>query len=133
MPESDPSLQEIAAMADRAYAEIPRNLARHADAVMIRVVDLPDAQTCREMELDSPYELLGLYHGVNLAEKSSFDMPQAPDLVYLYRLPLLEEWREVGGDLYCLVREVLLHEIGHHFGFSDEAMERICAEARRGA
>lgn len=128
-----PTLQDIADLAERAWAGIPRRLAKHAEAVSIRVEDLPDADVCREMELDSPYDLLGLYQGVSLAEKSVADWPQAPDLVYLYRKPLLEQWAEDGGSLACLVREVLLHEIGHHFGFSDDDMERICAEARREA
>lgn len=132
MPETLPSLQDLAELAEQAYAEIPRSISRHADDIMIRVVDLPDEETCRDLELDSPYDLLGLYRGVHLAEKSSFDLPYGPDEVYLYRLPLLREWQETGGDFSCLVREVLLHEIGHHFGFSDEAMERICDEARRG-
>ena len=133
MARRTPTLQDLADLAERAYAEIPRRLAKHADGVSIRIEELPDEDVCREMELDSPYDLLGLYQGVNLAEKSVADWPQAPDLVYLYREPLLAQWEEDGGSLADLVREVLLHEIGHHFGFSDADMERICAEARREA
>lgn len=126
-----PTLNDIEAMADRAFAEIPDELARHATAVAIHVCDFPDEETCRAMELDSPFDLLGLYHGVSLDQKSVDDLPQDLDHVYLYRRPMLEYWKEEGGDLMDIVREILLHEIGHHFGFSDAEMDRICAQARR--
>lgn len=128
-----PTLRDIEAMADRAFAEIPDELARHATAVAIHVCDFPDEETCRAMELDSPFDLLGLYHGVSLDQKSVDDLPQDLDHVYLYRRPILEYWEEQGGDLADLVRQILLHEIGHHFGFSDAEMDRICAQARREA
>lgn len=126
-----PTLRDIEALADRAFAEIPDELARHATAVAVHVHDFPDEETCREMELDSPFDLLGLYHGVSLDQKSVDDLPQDLDHVYLYRRPILEYWQEQGGDLEDLVREILLHEIGHHFGFSDADMDAICAQARR--
>ena len=128
---SFPSLHDIEVLADQAFAEIPRELARHATAVAIHVHDFPDEETCREMALDSPFDLLGLYHGVSLNQKSVDDLPQDLDHVYLYRRPILEYWKEEGGDLPDIVREILLHEIGHHFGFSDADMDRICAQARR--
>ncbi len=128
---SFPSLHDIEVLADQAFAEIPRELACHATAVAIHVCDFPDEETCREMNLDSPFDLLGLYHGVSLDQKSVDDLPQDLDHVYLYRRPILEYWKEEGGDLVDIVREILLHEIGHHFGFSDADMDRICAQARR--
>ena len=126
-----PSLHDFEALANQAFAEIPDELARHATAVAIHVRDFPDEETCREMGLDSPFDLLGLYHGVSLDQKSVEDLPQDLDHVYLYRRPMLEYWKEEGGNLRDIVREILLHEIGHHFGFSDADMERICAQARR--
>ena len=128
---SFPSLHDIEVLADQAFAEIPRELACHATAVAIHVCDFPDEETCREMNLDSPFDLLGLYHGVSLDQKSVDDLPQDLDHVYLYRRPILEYWKEEGGNLPDIVREILLHEIGHHFGFSDADMDRICAQARR--
>ena len=126
-----PTLHDIETLANQAFAEIPDELARHATAVAIHVRDFPDEKTCREMRLDSPYDLLGLYHGVSLDQKSVDDLPQDLDHVYLYRCPILEYWKEEGGDLVDIVRQILLHEIGHHFGFSDADMDRICAQARR--
>ncbi len=128
-----PSLRDIEILAHRAFAEIPDELARHAAAVAIHARDLPDEETCREMNLDSPLDLLGLYHGVSLDQKSVEDLPLDLDHVYLYRCPILEYWKEEGGDLADIVREILLHEIGHHFGFSDADMDRICARARQEA
>ncbi len=130
---SPPTLHDIEAMADQAFAEIPDALARHATAVAIQVCDFPDEETCRVMELDSPYDLLGLYHGVSLDQKSVDDLPQDLDHVYLYRRPILDYWAEQGGELEDIVRQILLHEIGHHFGFSDAEMDHICAQARREA
>ena len=126
-----PTLHDLEALADQAFAEIPAELARHASAVAIRVHDFPDEETCREMELESPYDLLGLYHGISLDQKSVDDLPQDLDYVYLYRRPILEYWAEKGGGLAEIVREILLHEIGHHFGFSDADMDRICAQAHQ--
>lgn len=126
-----PTAEDIEAMAQQALAEIPPALARHVAAVAIHVEDFPDAATCQAMQLDSPWELLGLYQGVSLDRKSVEDLPEDLDHVYLYRRPMLDHWIEEGGALEDLVQSVLLHEIGHHFGFSDADMERICAEARR--
>ena len=126
-----PTLRDIEILANQAFAEIPDELARHATAVAIHVCDFPDEETCREMELDSPFDLLGLYHGVSLDQKSVDDLPQDLDHVYLYRCPILEYWKEEGGGLADIVRQILLHEIGHHFGFSDADMDRICTQARR--
>ncbi len=119
-------------MAQQVLAEIPPELARHIKTVAVHVVDFPDEEICREMNLKSPYDLLGLYQGVSLDQKSVEDLPEDLDHVYLYRRPILEQWSEEGGDLMYLVRSVVLHEIGHHFGFSDADMERICAQACAG-
>ncbi len=77
------------------------------------------------MGLDSPFDILGLYRGVALPHKSVSDPRPALDMIFLYRRPILDYWCESGEDLSDVVRHVLIHEIGHHFGFSDSDMERI--------
>jgi predicted Zn-dependent protease with MMP-like domain len=120
-----PTLEEIEALAEAAYATVPEELRSRIDNLVVRVEEFPDAETEREMELESPYELLGLYRGVDLSRRSVLDPPRGPDMVFLYRGPLLDYWCETGEDFAHLVRHVLIHEIGHHFGLSDEAMEAI--------
>lgn len=120
-----PTIEEIEALAAEAFTTIPEQLRQHARDVMIRVEDFPDAETEAEMELDSPFDLLGLYRGVALTQQSYSDVRQDVDMIFLYRRPLLDFWCETGEDLAHLVRHVLIHEIGHHFGFSDEDMEAL--------
>lgn len=124
-----PSIAELERIADAAYRKIPAELLRHVETVVIRVEEFPDEDTEREMGLESPFELLGLYRGVDLSQKSVMDAPLDVDMIFLYRRPLLDYWCEVGEDLTQLVRHVMIHEIGHHFGLSDEDMERIEDEA----
>ena len=125
MPERAPSLVEIEGLAARALASLPRRFKRHLGPVVIRVEDFPDAETESAMELDSPFDLLGLYRGVALPHKSVSDPRPQLDMIFLYRRPILDYWCESGEDLFAVVRHVLIHEIGHHFGFSDSDMERI--------
>ena len=124
-----PSLADIEAVAREAYAGIPESLRRFVKSVVIRVEDFPDEDTLEEMECESPFDLLGLYKGVDLARKSVLDTPRDVDMIFLYRRPILDFWCEVGEDLTHVVRHVLVHEIGHHFGLSDDDMERIEAQA----
>ncbi len=124
-----PSLADIEELANRALATIPRRLRRHLGAVVIRVEDFPDDETERAMGLDSPFDILGLYRGVALPHKSVSDPHPHLDMIFLYRRPILEYWCETGEDLGHLVRHVLVHEIGHHFGFSDADMARIEASS----
>ncbi len=127
-PSVPPSLADLEALAERGLATIPAALKRHLGRVVIRVEEFPDAETEQEMELDSPFDILGLYRGVALPRKSVMDARAEPDIIFLYRRPILDYWCETGEDLYDLVRHVLIHEIGHHFGFSDDDMERIEAQ-----
>ncbi len=120
-----PTLADIEAIAGEAFATIPRSLSDHVDGVAIHVVDFPDDETMDEMDLESPFDILGLYAGVSLDRKSISDQPTDLDRIYLYRRAILDYWCETGEDLYGLVRHVLIHEIGHHFGFSDDEMEQI--------
>ncbi|MEE8445424.1 MAG: metallopeptidase family protein [Alphaproteobacteria bacterium] len=120
-----PDLAEIEVIANHAYGAIPAVLRARVDDVVIRVLDFPDPETEREMGLRNPFELLGLYRGVPLGEKSLNDAPADVDMIFLYRRPLLDYWCETGEDLTALIRHVLIHEIGHHFGFSDAEMEAL--------
>lgn len=124
-----PDLDAIAKLGEAALKTIPDELRRHVQGVVLRVDEFPDDETVDEMELDSPFELLGLYRGRSMPEKSVTDSGGDVDMVFLFRRPLLDYWCETGEDLGDLVRHVLIHEIGHHFGFSDEDMERLEDEA----
>jgi predicted Zn-dependent protease with MMP-like domain len=120
-----PSLADIEALAGHALDTIPSRLKQHLGPLMIRVEEFPDEETEEAMGLDSPFDILGLYSGVALPHKSVSDPRPNMDMVFLYRRPILDYWCETGEDLAHLVRHVLIHEIGHHFGFSDEDMARI--------
>ena len=122
-----PSLDDIARMAERALASIPPRLMAHIENVGIAVEERADDDTLDELDLDSAWELSGLYRGTPLTERSVADPARTPDLIFLFREAILLEWIETGEDLYRLVRNVVVHEIAHHFGFSDgdiDALER---------
>jgi predicted Zn-dependent protease with MMP-like domain len=124
-----PTLSDLETLAERALTTIPERLKRHLGRIVIRVVEFPDAETEHEMGLDSPFDILGLYRGVALPHQSVHDPRVDPEMIFLYRRPILDYWCETGEDLYAVVRHVLIHEIGHHFGFSDDDMERIERDA----
>jgi len=123
-----PTLADIEALAERALGTIPAELKRHLGNIVIRVDEFPDEEVEEEMGLESPFDILGLYRGVALPHKSVASTRADADMVFLYRRPLLDYWCETGEDLYRVVRHVLIHEFGHHFGFSDDDMERLEAE-----
>jgi predicted Zn-dependent protease with MMP-like domain len=120
-----PSLADLEELARSALDTIPHRLKKHLGPVVIRVEEFPDEETEEAMGLESPFDILGLYRGVALPLKSVSDPRPDLDMVFLYRRPILDYWCETGEDLARLVRHVLIHEIGHHFGFSDEDMARI--------
>ena len=124
-----PSLAEIEEMAREAMKTIPAELSRHTGGVVIRVDDFPDEETEKDMGLETPFDLLGLYRGVPLGEKGTGLTAHDVDMIFLYRRPLLDYWCETEEDLARLIRHVMIHEIGHHFGLSDDDMERIEAKA----
>ena len=124
-----PGLDDLVEMAEHALAAIPESLRALVRGTAILVEEVPDDETLQEMGIDSPWELTGLYQGVPLTLKSSGDVPREPDRILLYREPILLEWIETGEDLFRLVRNVLIHEIGHHFGLTDPQIDAIEAAA----
>lgn len=120
-----PDLDQFEAIARAAMTTIPARLRGHLREVVIRVEQFPDDATRTEMELDSPFDLLGLYRGVTLGRRGAAAMSSDVDMIFLYRRPILDYWCETGEDLSDVIRHVLIHEIGHHFGLSDDDMARI--------
>ena len=120
-----PSLREIETLAEAALATIPDAMRRQIGPLVIRVEEFADEETEEEMELESPFDLLCLDRGGVRPHKSVTGTRAEPDMVFLYRRPILDYWCETGDTLDAVVRHVLIHEIGHHLGFSDEDMERI--------
>ena len=120
-----PTTEDLANMAERALATIPARLARHVHGIGIAIEDMADEDTLEELDIDSAWDLTGLYRGTPLTERSVSDPTREPDLIFLFREPILLEWIETGEDLYDLVRNVVIHEIAHHFGFSDADIEAI--------
>jgi predicted Zn-dependent protease with MMP-like domain len=121
MTELSPSLDQIEDMARRTVDGLPAAFRSAALQVAICVVDWPDADMLRELEIDDPLDLTGLYDGIPMTEKSVFDQPMGPDTVWLFREPILDEWRERGDvTIEDLVAHVTIHEFAHHFGWSDD-------------
>jgi len=123
-----PSLEDIEAIAAEALATIPEEFRRHVGNVRIQVDDFPSDEVEKAMELETPFDVLGLYQGVSMVERGAGHIANDIDRIFLYRRPILDYWCECGLDLHDVVRHVLIHEIGHHFGFSDAEMEAIEAE-----
>ena len=120
-----PTLEDILELAEQAFAAIPKELRDLVRGAAIVVEEVADEETAAEVGLESPWALTGLYRGVPLTQKSVLDAPMEPDTITLYREPILLEWVETSEDLFRLVRNVLIHEIAHHFGFSDDDIERL--------
>ncbi|MEN9498355.1 MAG: hypothetical protein RIS83_174 [Pseudomonadota bacterium] len=120
-----PTAEDLVELAEDALAAIPKPLRDLLKGVSILVEDIADDDLLQGLGLENPYELTGLYLGVPLTEKSVMAVPEEPDRILLFREPILLEWVEGGEDLFRLVRNVLIHEIGHHFGLTDEDIERL--------
>jgi predicted Zn-dependent protease with MMP-like domain len=120
-----PTIDDIAAMAEQVLAELPARFREKLHGVGIVVEERAEAAILRRLGLRSPWQLLGLYRGVPLPHQSVFDVARFPERIFLYREPIVLEWQRGGADLFGLVRHVLIHEIAHHFGFSDEEIEMI--------
>lgn len=124
-----PTLEDFEAIAAEALATIPEEFRKHVGNVRIQVDDFPSDEVEKEMDLDTPFDLLGLYQGVSMMERGAGHVANDIDRIFLYRRPILDYWCESGEDLPHIVRHVLIHEIGHHFGLSDDDMEAIEAKA----
>ena len=120
-----PSADEIGALARRVLEALPAPFAKHLGDVVLIVEDLADDETLRAMEIDDPFDLTGIYEGIPLTERSVDHSGTLPDRVRLFRRPILDEWAEGGDTLEHLVAHVLIHEVGHHFGLSDEDMHAL--------
>lgn len=120
-----PSLAEMEAMAEKAFERLPHRFRALCEGVIIRVDDFPADDVLDELKAESEFDLLGLFQGVGLPFQSSADPMQMPNMIWLYRRPILDYWAEHDETLGAIVRHVLVHEIGHHFGLSDDDMERI--------
>lgn len=125
-----PSLDDLDRMAREAWADLPAEFRALAGDVVFRIEDVADEETLAELGIDDPFELTGLYTGVDLTQRSIMDpSPQAP-VVMLYRRAILDEWIERGDvAINELVAHVLVHEVGHHFGLSDDHMDALLEEA----
>jgi predicted Zn-dependent protease with MMP-like domain len=124
-----PSLADFEALAAAAWEKLPAEFRAIAGDLLIRVEDFATDEVLDELGIEDPFELTGLYQGLSLDRKSVTDSAREPDMVFLYRRAILDEWASGEEELGHLVAHVLIHEIGHHFGFSDEDMEAIEAEA----
>ena len=123
-----PSEEDMLHMAEAALAAMPPAMAARVAGTVILIEDLADDALLAELGIDDPWVLTGLYQGVPMQARSVLDVAPLPDRITLYRLAILAEWVETGEELARLVSSVLVHEIAHHFGFSDEDIERIEAD-----
>jgi predicted Zn-dependent protease with MMP-like domain len=124
-----PELSDFEEMAEAAWLRLPAEFRAKAGDLVIRIEEFPTDEVLDALDIEDPLDLLGLYQGVSLDKKSSLDVAQQPDMVFLYRRPLLDEWANSGEHLGDLITHVLVHEVGHHFGFSDDDMDRIEASS----
>ena len=124
-----PTLADIEALARDAYAHLPSQFRRLTGEVVIVVADFPDEEIVEEMDLETPFDLLGLFEGRGIGEKLNPVTGEFPNRVTLYRRAILDYWAESEETLSDIVTHVLVHEIGHHFGLSDDDMEAIEASA----
>lgn len=128
-----PSLAELEQMAHEMFAGLPDDFRELCEGLIIRVDDFPTEEVMTEIGAESEFDLLGLFQGVGLPQQSHDDIGRLPNMIWLYRRPILDYWAENDETLGHVVRHVLVHEIGHHFGLSDEDMEAIEAEAEEEA
>lgn len=122
-----PSAERMEALARAALARIPEPFAGYLPDIVLVIEEFADEATLREMGMEDPFELTGLYSGRPVGEKEGFapaEIPQ-PDTIHLYRRPLLDEWVDTGVSLEALITHVVVHEVGHHFGLSDDDMHAL--------
>jgi predicted Zn-dependent protease with MMP-like domain len=128
-PVRAPTLAEFEILADDVYRHLPKGFRDLCANVVIQIDDFPTRDVLRRMQIRSPFGLLGLFHGVGLPFRSESAPLQMPNMIWLYRRPILEYWAAHEETLGAIIKHVLIHEIGHHFGLSDADMEAIEREA----
>ena len=120
-----PSLAELEAMAHEIFERLPQRFRELCEGVIIRVDDFPTDEVLDELEAETEFDLLGLFQGTGLPHQSHSDVARLPNMIWLYRRPILDYWAEHDETFGDVVRHVLIHEIGHHFGLSDDDMDAI--------
>ncbi len=126
-----PSLADVEALADAAFAQLPERFRRLCEGLVIQVVDFPDDETLDDMGAETEFDLLGLFRGRGMPHRGAApETGELPNMIWLYRRPLLDYWCDGDDTLAAVVTHVLVHEIGHHFGLSDADMEAIERQAR---
>ena len=124
--QSAPSLDDFARLAQQAFADLPEAFRAAAGEVVVRVDDFADEETLAGFGMEDPFELTGLYHGVDIGRRDSLGPAAEPSRIFLYRRPILDEWCERGDvGLAEIIAHVLIHEIGHHFGLDDDQIHAI--------
>lgn len=124
-----PSLEDFETLARAAFEGLPGEFRDLVRDVVFRIEDFPDAEVIKTMHLESEFDILGLFHGANLAAHEAGYVHGSQTMIFLYRRPILDYWAEHAEALGTIVRHVLIHEIGHHFGLSDDDMERLEEQA----
>jgi predicted Zn-dependent protease with MMP-like domain len=124
-----PDAAAIERLAEAAIARLPETFRRHLDNVVLRIEEHADDEVLDQLGIEDPFELTGLYSGRSLDRQDSWTSGELPPMIHLYRRPLLDEWAETGVSLEALITHVIIHEIGHHFGFSDADMHAIEEQA----
>lgn len=124
-----PDAAEIERLAEEAIARLPEVFRRHLEGVVLRIEEFADEEVLKSFGIEDPFELSGLYTGRSIDQQSSWVSGELPPMIHLYRRPLLDEWAETGVSLEELISHVIVHEAGHHFGFSDAEMHAIEEQA----
>ena len=124
-----PDAAAIERLAEAAIAGLPESFRRHLANVVLRIADFAEDEVLDSLDIEDPFDLTGLYSGRSLDKQDSWVSGELPAMIHLYRRPLLEEWAETGVALEDLITHVIVHEVGHHFGFSDEEMHAIEEQA----
>ena len=120
-----PSLADMEVMAHEMFERLPEHFRTMCEGVIIRVDDFPTEEVLDQLDAESEFDLLGLFQGTGVPFRSNDDLPCLPNMIWLYRRPILDYWAEHDESLGHIVRHVLIHEIGHHFGMSDDDMAAI--------
>lgn len=129
-----PSLDDFEILAREAFNRLPRSFREMCGNIVFKIEDFADEDVLDELDEDgSAFELTGLFYGRDVGEADSDNLPREPNMIFLYRVPIIAEWAETGVTLGDIVTHVLIHEIGHHFGLSDEDIERIEDDAAEAA